>query len=168
MIKFLSLDRCIEDENFISPVDGKFGVYLSRIPVEIIRGAAREIDHVEVQEDGTFTAKFLDTRKLTVSQLSSGCKAAVLAEFFKNDTSAIIDLRECGDNALRYVLATIDNAAINATIRSQPGLVKEVFPCDEVMLNGVKMDIVGFLVSLVEIEEGEIAALEENEGWEDD
>lgn len=87
--------RCTD---FISPIDAKFGFYAKSLNLADLQEVAAQIDNTVVESKSIIVGKFFGERT-TIRNLSTGCKTVLLCRHLR-ESESIIDLRECGWNAL--------------------------------------------------------------------
>lgn len=124
----------IDKASTIFDVDGWFDVNFHSLPeTKENKRLIKEIDHAELISADTVRTPFGVT---SLSNLSSGCKAALLAA----NTNYIVSFDEAGDNAFEAILKT----AKAQDIKIATSLCVSVNSKDTVVVDGVKMSMMKF------------------------
>lgn len=100
-------DKIPSNIEVITNVEEAFGK-LNGIPKnEITKGLVKSIEKSELVDSDTVIDRF--GYKLRLADISTGCKAALLVSL---SPERIIDLKECGSNAIDAIVMTIKNGKV--------------------------------------------------------
>jgi hypothetical protein len=144
MIKLVTPNQLKDLANVAMPVDEYFEeIDFSQLLEAQVMEIIRRIDGVDyLRELNRIESKFEYPKHLPLSDLSTGCKTALVILYFGHYADSeinVVDISECGENALDVCLELLNNSKVSGMVYTFLNSTNDFRKLD-ITANGVQVD----------------------------